>query len=466
VNYAEFIERKLSIVAPTGLVDVPDLGDHLFPFQADLVQWALRRGRAAIFASTGLGKTRQELTWASEVVRHTDGAVLILAPLAVAAQTAAEAARIGIDATVARDHSEIESAITITNYDRLHKFTPSMFAGVVLDESSIIKHHEAKTLKLLIEAFSGTDYRLCATATPAPNDYTELGTHAEFLGICTRSEMLAEFFCHDGGETQVWRLKGHARAQFWRWVASWGALVRSPADLGYDDGAYRLPPLNVHEHIIAATEAQAREQGRLFAEPANGLTEQRRARKATLDDRVTQCAAEVNASRESWIVWCGLNRESEMLTAAIDGAVEVTGSQDIDAKEASLSAFARGEIRVLVTKCEIAGFGLNFQHCSRMAFVGVSHSWEKYYQAVRRCWRFGQTRPVDVHIYAGELEGDVVASLKRKEADAAAMAEELSAETAEIVRSEVRGMTRETNAYAHRKIKTPRWLKRREAEFE
>ena len=464
VNYAEFIERKLSIVAPTGLAEVPPLGEHLFPFQRDLVAWALKRGRAAIFASTGLGKTRQELVWAREVVRHTDGAVLILAPLAVAAQTAAEAANIGIDATVARAHSEIESAITITNYDRLHKFNPSMFAGVVLDESSVIKHHEAKTLKMLIEAFSRTDYRLCATATPAPNDYTELGTHAEFLGICTRQEMLAEYFCHDGGETQVWRLKGHAREQFWRWVASWGALVRSPADLGYEAGAYTLPPLTVHEHTVAATQAQAREQGRLFAEPASTLSEQRVARKATLDDRVARCVALVNSTDDPWVVWCDLNAESEALTAAIRVCVEVRGSQEIDEKEARLGRFIRGEARVLVTKCSIAGFGLNLQHCHHTAFVGVTHSWEAYHQAVRRFWRFGQTRPVDVHIFSGELEGDVVASLKRKEADASAMGEELARETAAVMRSEVRGLERATNAYEPRKLKMPKWLTRREAD--
>lgn len=455
MNYDEFVARKLTRAPATGLSVVPSLNATLFPHQSDLVGWGLRRGRCAVFADTGLGKTAIEIEWA----RHIPGDVLILAPLAVAAQTAAEGLRIGGDVTVCCDGSDVRSGVNVTNYDRIHRFDASRFAGVVLDESSVIKHHDAKTLKTLLDAFRDTPFKLCATATPAPNDWTELGTHAEFLGVCTRAEMLSEFFVHDGGETQVWRLKGHARKPFWRWVASWAALVRRPSDLGYSDHGYALPPLNVHEHIMAADRASVTSAGLLFAEPASGLMERRNARKGSLDARVKACAERVNASDDAWIVWCDLNAESDALTRAIPGAVEIRGSDSVDVKEERLRAFSQGRIRVLVTKPSIAGFGLNWQHCANVAFVGVTDSWEAYYQAVRRCWRFGQKLPVNVHIYASEIEGAVVANLKRKETDAAVMAEQLSAETRDTVREEVRGTVRSTNVYAPtRRIVIPNWL--------
>ena len=460
--YEEFVGAKLAHAAPTGMREVPELSASLAPFQRDLVAWALRRGRCAIFASTGLGKTRMQLEWARHVHAHVGKPVLILAPLAVAAQTQAEAKSIGVDAVVAREAYDVGPGLTVTNYDRLHKFDPSVFGGVVLDESSVIKHHDAKTLRVLLDAFGRTPFKLCATATPAPNDYTELGTHAEFLGICTRTEMLAEFFCHDGGETQVWRLKGHARSVFWRWVASWGALVRSPADLGYDDGAYRLPELRHHEHIMAASPEEARAAGLLFVEEAASLMDRRSARRASMDRRVEACAKIVNADCQPWIVWCDLNAESDALARAIDGAVEVRGSMTIDEKESALAAFSRGEVRVLVSKPSICGWGLNWQHCRRQAFVGVTDSWEAYFQAVRRSWRFGQTEPVDVHVFASEAEGAVVKNLARKEADALAMAEELSRETSSVVRDAVGGSVRTVNAYAPGAIKIPGWLKTKE----
>jgi superfamily II DNA or RNA helicase len=460
LSYEDFVARKLAHATPTGIEKSVRLGGYLFPFQKDLVRWALRRGRAAIFASTGLGKTRQELEWARVVASHTKGRILLLAPLAVAAQTAEEASRIGIDAKVAREASDIDSSIVVTNYDRLHKFDPSAFTGVVLDESSVIKHHDAKTFGLLCEAFGKTAFRLCATATPAPNDYTELGTHAEFLGICSRAEMLAEYFVHDGGSTQDWRLKGHARSLFWRWVASWGALVRSPRDLGYDDGAYALPPLNVNEHIMPADTAEAFAMGRLFVEEAAGLSERRSARKASVGKRVAACAKLVNSTPGPHVVWCDLNAESDALASAIDGAVEVRGSQTTEEKESTLAAFARGDVRVLISKPSICGWGLNWQHCHQVSFVGVTDSWEAYYQAVRRCWRFGQKSAVDVYIFASEAEGAVVANLQRKERDAIAMSAALSDETSAIVRSEVRGSERTGIAYdAGLRVAPPSWLK-------
>lgn len=453
-DYQKFVAGKLAPVVPSGIADAEVDSEYLFPFQRDLTQWALRRGRAAIFAATGLGKSRMQLVWAERVADYTEKPVLVLAPLAVAQQTVAEACRIGVAGiALAKSDDEIAAAkdVVVTNYERLHLFDPSMFGGVVLDESSIIKHHTAKTLQALLEAFEQTPFKLACTATPAPNDYMELGTHAEFLGICTRAEMLSEFFLHDGGETQKWRLKGHAREAFWRFVASWAALVRSPADLGYDGSSYELPGLSVKHHVIEADEQTVRSAGLLFALPATTLMERRAARRDSVSARVERCAELVNASAECWIVWCDLNSESAALARAIDGAVEVTGSMSSDEKEAALARFVSGDARVLVTKPSIAGWGLNFQHCARMAFVGVTDSWEAYHQAVRRIWRFGQRRPCEVHVFASELEGAVIANLQRKERDAAAMAEELSRETGEMVRAEVRGTARQTNEYEPRK---------------
>lgn len=457
--YLDFLKAKLSLVSPSGITQPTELPDSLFPHQKALATWALKRGRAAIFADTGLGKSRMEVAWADAVRKHTGMPVLILAPLAVAAQTAAEASQIGIEVSVCRDSSDVnDRGINITNYDRLHRFDPAIFGGVVLDESSIIKHHDAKTFSTLTAAFRDTPYKLPATATPAPNDWTELGTHAEFLGVCTRQEMLAEFFTHDGGDTSVWRLKGHARQQFWRWVVSWGALIRKPSDLGFDDGLYALPPLHLHEHMV---DVDMPTGGMLFAMEAQTLSERREARRMSLEDRVRECAKLVNAeANEPWVVWCDLNDESTALTSAIDGAVEIRGSDDVDTKESRLQAFASGKARVLVSKPSICGWGLNWQHSARMAFVGVTDSYEAFYQAIRREWRFGQKRDVHAHIFASKAEGAVVANLKRKEREAAQMAESLSAETRDAVMSEVTGMKRETNSHnADKAVSIPNFLR-------
>jgi len=457
VSYQEYVARKLSRVPPTGIAEGFGVPPSLFPHQHALTAWAIRRGRAAIFADTGLGKSRMQLAWADAVHRHTKRPVLILAPLAVASQTVVEGRSLSLGIAHCRDGAEVGPGINITNYDRLHRFDPSMFGAVVLDESSCIKHHDAKTLRTLLEAFRETPFKLCATATPAPNDWTELGTHAEFLGICTRQEMLSEFFTHDGGDTSVWRLKGHARDIFWQWVCSWGALIRRPSDLGFDDGAYALPPLHLHEHIVKTAMPTS---GMLFAVEAQSLSERRDARRLSLAARVADCATIVNGDTEPWVVWCDLNAEGDALTAAIPGAVQIAGADPVEVKEQRLSDFAAGKFRVLVSKPSICGFGLNWQHSARMAFVGVTDSFESYYQAVRRCWRFGQKRDVHVHIFASAAEGAVVANLRRKERDAMAMAESLSAETRDAVMQAVTGSTRHTNDYhARAQVAVPAFLK-------
>lgn len=648
-GYQDYIARKLAGFEPCG-IEPPESMPALFDFQEALTKWALRLGRAAIFADTGLGKTRMQLQWADAVSRHAGGSVLILAPLAVAEQTVEEGAAIGVGVEHHREQPDILPAIVITNYERLHRFDASQFVGVVLDESSIIKHHDSKTLALLLDAFRHTPFKLCATATPAPNDWTELGTHAEFLGVCTRSEMLSEFFVHDGGETQVWRLKGHAKREFWRWVSSWGALVRSPADLGFDASRYDLPKLTVEQHTIYSD--QKAPEGMLFALEAQTLMERRSARKESIQGRVRACARMIAAdvklaesqqsvsddaleegirrepeeegrvepgvqsetkssgnasgpgsaeslyarvlSREQaqakasdagaagaiqrepasevcnrrgrsrsqeggseglaggepgktegpeaeevwhsrcglqgnagdaewpvrdlrprrreqsevlsgggplprdgedsgpalhqlqsgsrevqgrhspavqrgslsgakWLIWCELNTEQDALERELKAngisCVSIQGSTPLDKRIELERAWRLGPVSVLISKPSVFGFGLNWQHCHQMAFVGVTDSFESYYQAVRRCWRFGQSRPVQVHIFASELEGAVVANLQRKERDARAMSESLAAETAESVQANVLGTQRNTIQYtAGERIAVPDFL--------
>lgn len=450
-DYRAYVARKLGTTPATGIVDGFSVPSSLFPHQSALTAWAIRRGRAAIFADTGLGKSRMQLAWADAVQRHTKRPVLVLAPLAVAQQTVAEAHSIGIEAVHARDREHAYASIVVTNYERLHRFVPDQFGGVVLDESSCIKHHDAKTLRTLLDAFRDTPFKLCATATPAPNDWTELGTHAEFLGVCTRAEMLAEFFTHDGGDTSVWRLKGHARHVFWQWVCQWGALVRRPSDLGFDDSDYALPPLHLHEHTVR-TEMPT--NGMLFASEAQTLSERRDARRMSIADRVADCARIVNGDVQPWVVWCDLNAEGDALRQAIPDAVEIRGSDDADVKESRLADFAARRIRVLVTKPSIAGFGLNWQHCARTVFAGMSFSYEAFYQAVRRHWRFRQTRDVNCHVVVADTEAAIWDVVSRKAGDHDAMKREMAAAMARAHRAEVRLHTYQPQ----QKATLPAWM--------
>jgi hypothetical protein len=435
---------------PSGFsVDLVALHDSLFDFQRDLVRWALRRGRAAIFAGTGLGKSRMQIEWAMNVHRLTGGDVLLLAPLAVAAQTVREGEQLGYQITLCRSQDDVQPGLNIANYEMLHHFEPVLFDGVVLDESSILKSFTGKLRTELIESFAFTPYRLACTATPAPNDYMEIGNHAEFLGVMSRSEMLSMFFVHDGGDTQKWRLKGHAEDAFWRWVASWGVVLEKPSDLGYPDEGYNLPPLTITDHVIEVE-----------GEPAKTLTERQRARRETVAERVAACAELVNNSDEIFLIWCDLNVESEMLTAAIPGAVEVKGSDKPTFKEKAMLDFAAGKIRVLVTKPSIAGFGLNWQHCANMAFVGLSDSFEQVFQAVRRCYRFGQTRPVNVTMITSSREGATAENIKRKETDFRKMIAEMVQYTKEITSESIRSTERDVTEYEPKApIMVPTWLR-------
>jgi hypothetical protein len=439
VTYEDFLAAKAVAAPATGIKKIPTLSRHLFPFQRDIVRWALLRGRAAIFADCGLGKTLMQLEWA----KHVPGRVLILTPLAVAQQTVREGEKFGIPAVYARHGADSGAKITVANYEMLEHFDPSNFDGVVLDESSILKSYDGATRTRIIEAFNGTRFRLACTATPAPNDFMELGNHAEFLDAMTRAEMLAMFFVHDGGETQQWRLKGHAERDFWRWVCSWAVSLRTPSDLGYDDAGFNLPPLRYHDRIVPSPPSD----GQLFAMQARSLVERLGARRASVDARVAECAQLVNKTPGSWVVWCHLNAESEALTRAIPGAVEIRGSDDSDHKAQAMLDFAASKIRVLVTKPRIAGFGMNWQHCHRMAFVGLSDSYEQFYQAVRRCWRFGQKSPVDAYCISAETEGAVAANLKRKDADADRMARAMVAHMHDLNEAALKGTERTRSAY-------------------
>lgn len=464
MDYSEFLKQKFKDTPRVGH-DAEPQTVGLLPHQQDLARWAVGQGRAAIFADTGLGKSRTQVEWARMVGARTGEHTLILAPLAVAAQTVREGAAIGVDVCHARDQSEIRGPVCVTNYDRLHRFDPRQFGAVVLDESSCIKNFDSKTLRTMIDAFGHCQYRLACTATPAPNDFVELGTHAEFLGVCSRAEMLAEFFVHDSGKTQDWRLKKHARTDFWKWVACWAALVRRPSDLGYADAGYDLPPLEVVDHGVDVEPVDFSSAGVPVIELAATLTERRWARKASLAKRVA-LAAELVAREpgEQWLLWGDFNAETEGAAAIIPGALEVRGPDHADEKEARLLAFAQGRLRVLVSKPSIAGWGMNFQSCARQIFIGVSDSFEMTYQAIRRSWRFGQTRPVQVHMLSSKAEGSVVDNVRRKEADAKAMSDELSRETRDAVRENVRGRQRRHNPYEPTQaMRLPGFLNNKEA---
>ena len=452
--YEDFLARKRIVDPSTGLDCIPSLHTAMFPFQRDIVSWALRRGRAALFAGTGLGKSLMELSWADAVHRETGKDILHLAPLAVSAQLVREAEKFGITARQGRSQVDVTSGITITNYQKVDHFDLAKFGGVILDESSILKSTTGHYRTSLISACRDIPFRLAATATPAPNDFMELGNHAEFLGVMSYTDMLATFFTHDNGDTQKWRLKGHAENDFWKWMASWAVMIRKPSDLGYDDGAYDLPPLDqVHHTVRLGATADG------FLGPQAATLQQRiAARRDSVVDRVAY-AASITPTNRPFVWWCNLNAESETLCKAIPGAVEVRGSEKEDAKERKLIDFSEGRIRVLVTKPSICGFGMNWQHCADTGFVGLNDSFEQIYQATRRFWRFGQSKPVTAHFIAAETEGAVVANLRRKEADADRMAAAMVMHMADLSARDIRGQVRDRPNYDPQKpMIIPAWL--------
>lgn len=409
-TYAEFLQRKSFRRQESGF-NPTEMNSKLRDDQRYCVERALVAGKHAIFADCGLGKTLDELEWASQVSRKA-GPVLILAPLCVSLQTKRMAEQFGYEINVCHAQADVKTGISITNYESLHKFDPSHFKGIVLDESSILKHHDGKTRKKIIESFGATPYKLACTATPAPNDFSEIGNHSEFFGIMRLSEMLSMFFVHDGGETQKWRLKGHAQKAFWDWVASWSVTYTRPSDLNptFSDDGFDLPALNIEKHIV---HLKSEEIGYLFDMPAETLQEQRKVKRKSLYQRVDK-AAEIASGDDYCVLWADLNDEADALVDAVNGAKQICGSDSIERKEELLWAFTNGQLKKLVSKQKITSFGLNWQHCNQTVFVGPNYSYEAAYQAIKRFHRFGQKRDVTAHWVMADLEYNVFTVLLKK----------------------------------------------------
>lgn len=422
--YAQFIDQKHKRHAAHGITVKPqNLHKSLFPFQRASTSWSLNKGRACVFAGTGLGKTRMQC----ETLRHIEGRRLIVAPLAVAEQTIDEGmVGLGMRIRHLRDGSEpIEDAIHIVNYERVHLYDHVQWDGVALDESSIIKSHDGHFRKYLTERFATTPFRFAYTATPSPNDHMELCTHAEFVGAATRSEILATYFTHDGGDTSKWRLKRHAVADYWKWVSSWALAFQHPSEIGFEQEGYDLPELLFKDYSVPVESSIA---GGLFGDSKVSATQLYKVLKESAQARVDVAAAIVkSAPFEPCVVWCHTEEEQDLLEKALPDAASVKGSQAIDVKERGLMGFAGGARKVLITKPKIAAFGMNWQHCNRMVFCGVTYSFEQVYQAIRRCWRYGQRRPVTVHFVTCNAQESIKASISSKEEAFKSMGAEMGA---------------------------------------
>jgi hypothetical protein len=460
-SYAAFLDRKSQLGGQYGF-DPSWVPDWLFDFQRAMVEWACRKGRAALFEDCGLGKTAQQLVWMENVHRRTGRPVLMVAPLAVSGQTIEEASKFGLEVRRTQDGS-VHSGLNVTNYERLHLFSPSDWAGCACDESSAIKSFDGTRRATVTDFLRKMEYRLLSTATAAPNDYIELGTSSEALGYLGHMDMLGRFFINDNGNSSHklshrkrfgysepgarWRFKGHSEQAFWRWVCSWARALRKPSDLGFDDARFVLPSLVESEHLVKANTLAP---GMLFDLPAQGLHEERQEQRRTIAERCDMAAALVNGTGEPAVVWCHLNDEGRALARLIPDAVEVSGQDTDDEKESAFEAFRTGKARVLITKPKIGAWGLNWQHCAHMTFF-PSHSFEQYYQSVRRCWRFGQTRPVRVDIVTTEGGHDVMQNLKRK----AAAAEEMFAS---LVANMNDALNIDRSTYGTKTMEVPKWL--------
>lgn len=458
-KYQHFLNTKKIQNKATGFkVETEKLNCMLFDWQKVLVKWSLYKGRSALFEDCGLGKTIQQLEWSKQIHNKTKKDILILAPLAVSLQTQREGEKFDITVNVCKDQSEVKPGINITNYERIHKFNTSHFIGIVLDESSILKNFAGKIRNQIIELFQTTPYKLCCTATPSPNDFTELGNTAEFLGVMTRPEMLSMFFINDTklDSTGKWRLKGHVKNNlFWEWLCSWSVMMRNPSDIGFTDNNFILNPLKIHKRIVLYHEST---EG-LFVKEAKTLEDRRKARKESLPERVLKAAKLVNQSDDTWIVWCNLNNESKLLKENIYQSVEVTGSDSQEHKEKSMLDFSENKIKCLITKPKISGLGMNWQNCSNVIFVGLSDSFEQYYQAIRRCWRFGQKKTVNVYVITGEREGAVVRNIKRKETDMMLMFEVMANHMSRLTKKEILHTTNiKTDYFPNIEMKLPAFI--------
>ena len=447
MTYEEFLKKKEVKKEYYGF-ETDDLNSNLFDYQKSIVKWALKKGKAALFEDTGLGKTIQQLAWAEAVNKHTNKPVLILAPLAVSEQTAQEAIKFNIQCKLVENDNDVVNGVNITNYEKIHKFNTTVFSGIVLDESSIIKSYSGKTTKDLQERFKLTPFKLCCTATPSPNDYTEIGTTAEFLNIMSRSEMLATYFINDcikrkeKNDRIGWRLKGHAEKEFFKWISTWAMMIKNPSDIGFDGSMFNLPNLNITEVII---ESKPTEEC-LFVEYAETLTERREARKESIDQRVEK-AKQIANDTDQCLIWCDYNYESDALHKSIENSVEVKGSDDQNHKKNSMIGFANKSIKHLISKPSICGFGMNWQNCNNMIFCGLSDSYEQFYQAIRRCWRFGQKKEVNVYVIISEKEMNVLKNIKRKQMEHERMSQEMIKVMSDSAKQELLNIVNNTNEY-------------------
>lgn len=454
MEYQEFINNKsfkpVSSGFEPGLLPYP-----LFDYQDAIVRWACKRGKAAVFADTGLGKTIMQLSWADKVASETGMPVLVLAPLAVSEQTIAEGEKYGIKVDrYNQDKHPVSAGVFITNYEQLNNVEREGWGGIVLDESSILKGLQGKVRAMITDFAKTIPYRLSCTATPSPNDFMEIGTQAEFLGIMSQTEMLAMFFVNDMSDTGKWRLKGHGRHKFWEWLATWAVCIRSPADLGFDGSSHDLPPIEYRHHVVKTDQEFS-----LFPDVAQSLTDRGRARKDSLKDRCELAASIANGVQDSCIVWCNLNDEGDELQSLINGAVQVAGSDKPEKKTSAMLGFASGDVKKLVTKPKIAGFGMNWQVCNRVVFVGLSDSFEAFYQAVRRCHRFGQKRGVIVDIVSADTEGAVIENIHRKMTQMTEMQDEMIKRMKDLTMREIFGTVQEKTQYnPNKEMNIPKFL--------
>jgi len=445
MTYQEFLKTKELRTIEAGF-DVTEnwLSDSLFLFQRDIVKWALKKGKAAVLTGCGLGKTFIQLSWAECIYKQTGKNALIIAPLSVVQQTAKEADKFHLPkVTVCRSQEDVKPGLNITNYEMVDHFNTDDFVAVVLDESSILKSFTSKTTADFTARFYRTPYKLLCTATIAPNDYTEIGTSSEFLGIMSRTEMLATYFVHDGGKTSDWRLKKAGVTKFWEWFATWAIAFNNPNELGYDIAGYDLPELNI-QTILTKSKV---EDYQMFVKAAETLSERREARKESMEDRTNKAKELVAGNDDQWLLWVDFNDESDMLHKKIDGSVEIKGSDDPETKAKASIDFANGDIRCLISKPSIFGFGSNFQSCHNMIFCGLSDSYERFYQAIRRCWRFGQTQKVNVYIILSEKEINILTNIQKKEQQMLEMQRQMTTLMKEVTLSEIRHTTRITTSY-------------------
>lgn len=457
MTYEEFLKTKDEAVPPSGFeVAREDINPKCFEFQKDLITWACRKGKAALLTGCGTGKTICLLEWSRLVHEHTGGKVLIFSPLSVVPQTAREAQKFGVgEVHICRKQEDVKDGLNITNYEMMEHFTLSEFVGVVLDESSIIKGYNSATTEYMIREMQSVPYRLLCTATIAPNDYTEIATSCACLGIMSRTEMLATYFVHDSGKTSEWRLKKSGQKKFWEWMATWAVYFENPKELGYEEKGYDLPPLNI-KTVVTQSELKDYE---LIVKVAETLDERREARKESMDDRTDKAAEMANNSDDQWLMWVDYNDESSMLHKKVVGSVEVKGSDTPEYKAQSSLDFADGKIHALVSKSSIFGFGVNYQGIHNMIFCGLSDSYERFYQAVRRCWRFGQDKEVNVYIILSDREMSILENIRKKQKLMDEMQKNMTALMREVMISEIHQTTRITDTYnPTERMEIPTWI--------